>query len=141
MTYIPSHLRQFVAERALHRCEYCHSPELITGGPLQIEHIIPQMVGGLTAADNLALACARCNLHKGTRLRYRDPVSRQIVSLFNPRNQKWNRHFTWSEDGFRILGRTRSGRATVIALNMNHPTIVMARSVWMSLGVHPKGGK
>jgi hypothetical protein len=99
------------------------------------------VAGGLTMADNLALACARCNLHKGTRLRYRDPVSSQIVPLFNPRNQKWNRHFTWSEDGVRILGRTRSGRATVIALNMNHPTIAMARSVWMSLGIHPKGVK
>jgi hypothetical protein len=137
MAYVSSHLREAVAERAHRRCEYCQSPELITGGPFHVEHIIPQTVGGMTTWDNLALACARCNLHKGIRVRYQDPVSRRTVPLFNPRTQKWSRHFTWSEDGLRILGRTRSGRATVLALNMNHLTIVISRSVWVSLGIHP----
>lgn len=60
------------------------------------------------------------------------------VALFNPRTQKWSRHFTWTVEGLRVEGRTQSGRATVNALNMNHPTIVMARSLWVSLGVHPQ---
>ena len=137
MAYISSELRRTVAERAFHRCEYCHSLELVTGGPLQIEHVIPEIQGGGTTLDNLALACARCNLHKGIRTRYRDPVSGRIVSLFNPRTQKWSRHFTWSEDGTRVVGRTRSGRATIIALNMNHPTIVLSRNLWVNLGIHP----
>jgi hypothetical protein len=53
MAYISSHLRQAVAERAKNRYEYCQSPELITGGPLHIEHIIPEAVGGSTTLDNL----------------------------------------------------------------------------------------
>jgi HNH endonuclease len=137
MAYISAQLRQLVAERAHHRCEYCQSPELITGGPLHVEHVFPEGLGGSTIFDNLALACARCNLHKGTRTRYRDPISGRTALLFNPRKQKWSRHFTWSEDGTRILGRTQSGWATVSALNMNHPTIVMSRSLWVSLNVHP----
>ena len=64
MAYISEQLRREVAERANHRCEYCHSTEL-------------------------------------------------------------------------VIGRTRTGRSTVIALQMNHPTIVRARSLWVSCGIHP----
>ena len=137
MTHIPRSLRRQVAERARHRCEYCHSQELVIGGPLHVEHILPLAAGGTTTLDNLALACARCNLHKGTRTRGRDPVSRRITLLFHPRRQKWSRHFAWTADGTRIVGRTRTGRATVIALKMNHPTIVLARSLWTATGIHP----
>jgi hypothetical protein len=137
MAYISPALRQQTAERAHHRCEYCHSLELITGGPMHVEHIMPEFQGGTSELDNLAYACARCNLHKATRTHFTDPVSEQRVPLFNPRQQKWTRHFEWSADSTRIIGRTRSGRATVIALQMNHPTIVMTRSVWVSFGSHP----
>ena len=137
MTYVSAILRQAVADRARDRCEYCRSPERITGGPLHVEHVIPETSGGPTTLDNLALACARCNLHKGRRTHHQDPVSGRRVSLFNPRTQKWPRHFRWKEDGVRVEGRTQTGRATVTALNMNHSTIVMARSLWVSLGVHP----
>ncbi len=92
---------------------------------------------GATHADNLAYACARCNLHKGQRTRAHDPVSRQLAPLFDPRRQRWTRHFSWSSDGTRILGRTRTGRGTVVALQMNHPTIVRARSLWVSCSIHP----
>ena len=137
MAYIPPGLRREVAGRANHRCEYCQSQEMITGGPMHVEHIIPEAAGGPTLLDNLALACARCNLHKGRRMRAWDPVSGRSVLLFNPRRQRWSRHFTWSADGTRLVGRTRSGRATVLALKMNHPTIVLARTVWIELGIHP----
>ena len=137
MAYIPSALREGVVERAQHRCEYCQSPELITGGPLHIEHIFPEALGGPTTPDNLALSCARCNLQKGVRTYHRDPVSERLARLFNPRTQKWSRHFTWRGNGTHIQGRTQAGRATVSALHMNHPTIVQARSMWISLGIHP----
>ena len=137
MAYIPSALREGVFERARHRCEYCQSPELITGGPLHIEHILPEALGGPTTFGNLASSCARCNLQKGVRTHHRDPLSERLVPLFNPRTQKWARHFTWRGGGTHIQGRTQSGRATVSALNMNHPTIVKARGMWMSLGIHP----
>jgi hypothetical protein len=137
VAYVSATLRQVVTERARNRCEYCQSPERITGGPLHVEHVIPEMSGGPTTLDNLALACARCNLHKGIRTHHQDPVSSRNVSLFNPRSQKWSRHFLWREAGVRIEGRTQIGRATINALDMNHPTIVMARSLWVSLGMHP----
>ena len=137
MAYIPSALRGRVVERAQHRCEYCQSPEAITGGPLHIEHIFPEALGGLATPDNLALSCARCNLHKGVRTHHRDPTGGRLVPLFNPRTQKWSRHFAWRGNGTHIQGRTQAGRATVNALNMNHPTIVQARSMWISLGIHP----
>lgn len=137
MTYISEPLRRQVVERAIHRCEYCHSTVLVTGGSFHIEHVRPVVMGGTTDASNLAYACARCNLHKGSRARSYDPVSGQLVPLFNPRQQRWTRHFNWSADGTRIIGRTRTGRSTIVALQMNHPTIVRARSLWVSLGIHP----
>jgi len=36
-----------------------------------------------------------------------------------------------------IEGRTAVGRATVTALNMNHPDIVAARRLWIEVGWHP----
>ncbi len=137
MAYIPDEFRKSVATRALQRCEYCQCAELITGGPMHVEHIVAEVRGGLTAFDNLAYSCARCDLHKATRIRFRDPISSSIVPLFNPRKQTWSRNFVWSPDGTRIAGRTRTGRATVIALNMSDATIVRSRSLWVDLGVHP----
>jgi hypothetical protein len=30
-----------IARRALHRCEYCHAPELVFNLPFEVEHIVP----------------------------------------------------------------------------------------------------
>lgn len=137
MAYISEQLRRQVAARAHYCCEYCHSNELVTGGPFHIEHITPEARGGATEADNLAYACARCNLHKGQRISAQDPVSGQSAPLFNPRRNRWSRHFSWAADGTRVIGRTRTGRSTIIALQMNHSTIVRARSLWVSCDIHP----
>jgi hypothetical protein len=104
---------------------------------MHVEHIMPQAAGGATLSENLAYACARCNLHKAIRISFPDPISGKKTLLFNPRIQRWSRHFMWSDDGCRVIGRTRTGRATILALNMNDPTIVMSRSLWVQLGVHP----
>ena len=137
MAYISEHLRRQVTERAGNFCEYCHSSELVTGGPFHVEHIRPEVLGGVTEADNLAYACARCNLHKGQRVRSYVVVCFFFVFSFNPRRQRWVRHFRWSVDGTRVIGRTLTGRCTVIALQINHPTIVRTRSLWVSCGIHP----
>ena len=137
MAHISEQLRRQVAERADHRCEYCHSTELVTGGPFHVDHCRPETLGGATDMDNLAYACARCNLHKGQRVRSQDPVSGQSAPLFSPRRQRWTIHFRWSDDGTRAIGRTRAGRSTIIALQMNHLTIVRTRSLWVSCGIHP----
>jgi hypothetical protein len=60
-----------------------------------------------------------------------------MVRLFNPRDQVWSDHFRWSEAGDYILGSTATGRATVIALNLNRPTLVRARQAWVAVGWHP----
>jgi hypothetical protein len=61
----------------------------------------------------------------------------ESVLLFHPRRQQWSEHFYWSEDGSEIIGLTPVGRATVAALNMNHPDIVEARRRWAKVGWHP----
>jgi hypothetical protein len=66
-----------------------------------------------------------------------DPETSLTVSLFNPRTQSWHEHFRWSDDGEEIIGLTPTGRATVIALKLNHPIIVVARRLWTSVGWWP----
>jgi 5-methylcytosine-specific restriction endonuclease McrA len=110
--------RTIVRRRAANCCEYCrlsqlHSPLL----QLQIEHVIPRKHGGSDDPANLALACSKCNLHKGTNLTGIDPESRQVTRLFNPRHDRWEDHFAW--DGPRIVGLTAIGRTTVQVLNFN----------------------
>ncbi len=54
-----------VRRRAQERCEYCQMSEEAYRPRFQIDHIIAQQHGGPTISENLALACVRCNLHKG----------------------------------------------------------------------------
>jgi hypothetical protein len=72
-----------------------------------------------------------------TQIAARDPLDGRRVRLFNLRRQRWARHFQWSEDGTRILGRTACGRGTVIALQLNHGMAVMVRREWVAAGWHP----
>lgn len=38
---------------ARYRCGYCQTAEAIVGTPMEIDHIIPESLGGLTEEDNL----------------------------------------------------------------------------------------
>jgi hypothetical protein len=40
-------------------------------------------------------------------------------------------------EGAEIIGLTPTGRATVVALNMNDPLIVGAHALWVGFGAHP----
>ncbi|EDX77729.1 hypothetical protein MC7420_3053 [Coleofasciculus chthonoplastes PCC 7420] len=104
---------------------------------MEIEHIIPKAKGGTDEEDNLWLACRLCNSYKGIQSDAEDPLTGKRVKLFNPRKQKWSRHFAWSEDGTQILGRTACGRATVIALQLNNIVSVTVRQQWVIAGWHP----
>jgi hypothetical protein len=136
-TYVPKDLRDRVAAQARYRCGYCLTAEAVVGTPMEIEHLIPESLGGLTEEPNLWLACSLCNDHKSSRIVALDPVSGETVRLFDPRRQVWKEHFHWSEQGDRIIGITPSGRATVAALNLNRPSLVKARQLWVSVGWHP----
>jgi hypothetical protein len=102
-----------------------------------IDHIVPESLGGPTEEMNLWLACPLCNAHKGDRITALDANTGEIVRLFNPRQQAWVDHFAWTSEGDRIVGRTPIGRATVIALQLNRPSLVRARGAWVSVGWHP----
>lgn len=134
---IPKALRQRVAEQAHFRCGYCLTSEHIVGAPMEIDHIIPLALGGPTEEENLWLACSLCNDHKGGRIAALDPETGNMVRLFNPRFENWNEHFTWNLTGDHIEGLTPTGRATSIALNLNRPSLVRARQLWIRAGWHP----
>ncbi len=124
-------VRQFVRQRAQHRCEYRQlRQEYLPLKPLQIEHIIPRKHGGSDDPSNLALACDRCNLHKGSNLTGVDPESGVVVLLFHPRQHVWREHFLWQD--VEILGLTSIGRATVRVLNMNAPRRLRLRALLQS---------
>lgn len=53
---IPAYLRRAVYFADGYSCCYCDS-----GGQLQIDHVRPWSLGGLTALWNLATLCGRCN--------------------------------------------------------------------------------
>lgn len=136
-SYVPTWLRERVAAQALHRCGYCLTAEAVTGTPLVIEHLIPEAMGGPTEEGNLWLACSQCNLHKGDRITGWDPWTESWAPLFNPRRQVWSDHFRWSEAGDEIVGLTSIGRATVGALRLNRPLLVLARRGWVTARWHP----
>jgi hypothetical protein len=132
-------VRARVRAEARNRCGYCQSAQRYVLGVLEIDHIIPKARGGTDEEANLWLACRMCNGFKGAQRTARDPLHGRRVHLFNPRCQQWSRHFQWSEDGTRIIGRTACGRATVIALQLNHVIAVMVRREWVAAGWHPPG--
>lgn len=74
------------------------------------------------------------NAHKGDRITVLDANTGKIVRLFNLRQQTWVEHFEWTLEGDRIVGRTSIGRATVIALQLNRPSLVRARRAWSASG-------
>jgi hypothetical protein len=126
-------LRDFVRQRAGNRCEYCrlhqrHTPVFT----FHIEHIRAKQHGGTDDPLNLALACNRCNRAKGPNLSSVDPITGQLVRLFNPREDTWEVHFAFQDAT--IVGRTPEGRATVELLKMNESKRVRTRATLIARG-------
>jgi hypothetical protein len=65
-----------------------------------------------------------------------DPETQQEVPLFNPRTDRWTDHLAWDEE-WRIVGLTPIGRATIAALNLNHPRRVLIREAEEWFGLFP----
>ena len=82
---------------------------------MDIDHILPEALGGLTVAENLWLACSLCNDYKNDRIAALDPETTEIVLLFHPRQERWADHFAWTDDGATMVGLTATGRATMSA--------------------------
>ena len=128
-------LRDRVATRADHCCEYCRLPERWTSLPFQVDHIIAEKHDGETSFENLAYACLHCNSFKGPNIAGRDQQSQTTVRLFDPRRENWHDHFQW--DGAALRGRTPIGRATIAVLRVNLGYRVALRASLMEEGVFP----
>ena len=96
------------------------------------DHIIASHHLGPTVVENLALCCVFCNLHKGSNVAGVDPEGGAVVPLFHPRHQVWVEHFRW--DGAMIVGISPTGRATVVALEMNDPRQLIVRMALIADG-------
>lgn len=135
MSYIPAALRQLVIERANGRCEYCRYPQHASMFAFEMEHIVAEKHGGVTEADNLALACPFCNRAKGADLGSLDPETGELVAFYNPRTQHWHDHFALH--GAEIHPLTAHGRVTVFIFQFNHPDRVQERDVLIEAGEYP----
>ena len=117
-------LRAFVRERAGHRCEYCRlradDDDFIA---FHVDHVIAKQHGGTDDPETLCYACSECNWAKGPNLA--GLLDGKLFPLFNPRKQKWKRHFRWEQTT--LVGKTRTGIVTIHVLNINDPSRIMLR--------------
>jgi hypothetical protein len=137
---LPRALRRKVRDRAGDRCEYCRSPGSFSCAPFVCEHVVPRVRGAGSTLADLAWACPACNGHKYAKTHALDPQTGRSVRLFNPRRQRWPRHFAWGRDILIIEGKTATGRATVAALHLNCTALVNLRRALRAVGEHPPAG-
>ncbi|HSU65729.1 MAG TPA: HNH endonuclease signature motif containing protein [Tepidisphaeraceae bacterium] len=134
-SYVSQALRQLVAERANHLCEYCLIHEEDTFLGCQIEHVISEKHGGRTVEENLAFACVFCNRFKGSDLGSLHPSTGELVRFFNPRTDRWSEHFRIV--GLRIVALTGIGEVTARILEFNHGDRVLEREQLKAAGRFP----
>lgn len=142
LTCLDSALAHLVRQRAGGCCEYRLLPEEFSSTRFEIDHIVSEQHGGKATASNLALACFACNHHKGPNLAGIDPKTGKKVWLFHPRRHVWTRHFRWT--GAYLIGRTATGRTTVVVLSINLTHRVAQRAALISEGRyrgHPPGSE
>lgn len=130
-------IRNQVARRAGHCCEYCGSQARFSPDSFSIEHIFPRARGGTNALGNLALACQGCNARKYTAIEAPDPETGELVRLYNPRKDAWENHFEWVEDSTKLKGLTPIGRASIQKMGLNRQALLNLRGVLFAAGEHP----
>jgi hypothetical protein len=94
-------------------------PERHSALRFPIDHILPRQHGGTDAIENLALACPECNLRKGPSLTGIDLDTGAVIRLFQPRTDRWERHFV--RDGAAISSLTSVGRTTTWLFEIHSP--------------------
>ncbi len=131
--------RAEVVARAEHRCEYCRLPTRGQVATFPIDHIVPKSAGGSNGVANLALTCPHCNAHKWTDTVAPDPDTGQATRFFHPRQDRWEEHFLWSPDGSgELVGRTPTGRVTVVGLRINDADMVSLRLLLADVDLFPE---
>lgn len=126
-------VRRAVRKRAGFRCEYCRVHEDDEPFAMHVEHVVAKKHGGVDDSSNLALSCQSCNLGKSSNLS--GLLRGEVVALFHPRRQQWNRHFRWY--GPRLVGKTKCGKATIPVLNINAADRVALRQALLALKSFP----
>ena len=134
-TYVSAALRRRVRERARTRCEYCLLAEDDAFFSHEPDHVIARKHGGETSLQNLAWACFDCNRFKGSDIASLDPLTSDLVPLYNPRSQPWDEHF--EVEGGTIYPLTPSGRVTERLLKLNLPERVEIRVLLARSGLFP----
>ena len=124
--------KDVLRRRANGRCEYCQRREGTKAYAFHIDHIRPLSHGGSSDDDNLAFACFRCNVMKGTNIGTFDERG-SIVRLFNPRQDYWHEHFILESSGL-IEPLSAQGRATIQVLQLNELSEVQDRYILLSEG-------
>ena len=128
-------LRNEVARRAHHRCEYCLIHEDDIAFRPHVDNIVSRKHGGLSDIENLAYACVICNRSKGSDVASINGRSGEIVRLFHPRQDLWADHFQL--DGCSIRAISDVGTATAALLRFNAPERLAERSLLQSLDSYP----
>lgn len=98
-------------------------------------NIISRKQRGPTTAANLALACLRCNVAKGT-----DPGSwigrpPRLVRLYHPRRDSWTDHFRLA--GARIAPLSDEGTTTIQLFDLNGSDRLLLRRALIKAGRYP----
>ena len=133
---VPARLRMLVRKRAHRRCEYCLLHEDDALAPHEPDHIRSVKHGGATELANLAWTCMACNRRKGSDQGSWDYQTGRLVRLFNPRRDRWQRHFRL--EGSWIVPRTAIGRVTDYLLEFNRPDLQAVRATLLALGRFPR---
>lgn len=132
---IPVRLRRLVIERANGLCEYCLIHQDDSHFTFPIDHIISRKHRGATSSANLALACLRCNVTKGTDVGAFIGRPPRLIRLYHPRQDSWRDHFQLK--GARIMPLTDIGEATVQLLALNVSDRLVLRRTMIKAGRYP----
>ena len=124
-------------QRSGYCCEYCKSQDKFSPVYFTIDHIWPLIEGGTNDIENLAYACMLCNRLKWNKTMALDPVTQLNVRLYNPRTDVWENNFQWSGDYLSIIGISSTGRAMVVALQLNREKLIQYRKEMFNIGYHP----
>jgi 5-methylcytosine-specific restriction endonuclease McrA len=75
--------RHNIFERDQNTCQYCG--KVFDRTELNLDHVIPRDLGGLTTWENIVCSCVECNTHKANRT----PQEAGLRLIRKPKRPKW----------------------------------------------------
>ena len=111
----------------IHQSDACFS--------FHIDHIVSRKQRGPTNSANLALACLRCNVAKGTDVGALIGRPPRLVRLYHPRKDRWDTHFRLA--AARIIPLSEEGEAPIRLLDLNAADRMLLRKTLIKAGRYP----